>query len=169
LKSLGHGKRFGKRVEIRETLISCNSCKSHCNQVWGRWLIVERRALSPRCRFINTELGKQYLVFFIAFISFSFGWLLLLGYPLLLLVALIVLPHTLVKELLVCFWIEFTTVPMLHIHISLTVNSTKKLTWYFFWHTSACWVRTRMEKHQFWSLNVQLVVIMVFNSRKNRK
>jgi hypothetical protein len=45
LKSLGHGKRFGKKVEFRKTQNSCNSCKSHCNQGGGR-LIVERRALS---------------------------------------------------------------------------------------------------------------------------
>ena len=73
-------------------------------------MIVERRSLSPRYRFINTELGKQYLVFFIAFIVLALFGLLLLGYPSLLLVALIVLPHTLVKGLLVCFWFEFTTI-----------------------------------------------------------
>ena len=48
------------------------------------YVIVERRSLSPRCRFINTELGKQYLVFFIAFIVLALFGLLLLGYPLLL-------------------------------------------------------------------------------------
>jgi hypothetical protein len=74
---------------------------------------VERRALSPKCRFINTELGKQFaycvIYCFHRFIAFV-GWLLLLGYPLLLLVALIGLPHTLAMVLLVCFWFEFATI-----------------------------------------------------------
>ncbi|KAK2443250.1 hypothetical protein QL285_014371 [Trifolium repens] len=72
LKSLGHGKRFGKMVEFRKTL-NFSTLVNLIVIKYEEALIVERRSLSPRCRFINTELGKQYLVFFIAFISFSFG------------------------------------------------------------------------------------------------
>ena len=52
---------IGKRVEIRNCLISCNSCKSHCNQVWGSFDSGTEISL-PQIRFINTELGKQFLL-----------------------------------------------------------------------------------------------------------